>query len=144
MDKEVLRQSGWKIPPDELPENEGDVEVLTITTAQWTDRYSDYSKWWMTTEHNRILGWRYKTSTPVEALVVVVNGEEMDLVEYDMAQADLSYDDIVILADYVYRDDYSITYRKGLDFQREGILAKGQSVPVAHGMVFNIAYTGNS
>lgn len=64
MDKEVLRQMGWKIPPDELPEEWGEVEVLMLATAEFTP---SSNKWWGTGLYQDVVGWRYKTSLPSEA-----------------------------------------------------------------------------
>ena len=62
--------------------------------------------------------------------------------------ADISYDDVVTLEVPTYPQHqeitYAVTYRNGEGHKPEGVLAKGASVKVKDGMIFNVSETGQS
>ncbi|HLZ87763.1 MAG TPA: multiubiquitin domain-containing protein [Puia sp.] len=74
---------------------------------------------------------------------LVVNGEPKL-----WHQREISYKEVVILYYGTYEDDeaitYSVDYSHGPEGHREGILKKGQSVPVINKMRFRVQRTNRS
>ncbi|MGA3266500.1 MAG: multiubiquitin domain-containing protein [Verrucomicrobiota bacterium] len=75
--------------------------------------------------------------------VIIVNTKEK---RWD--KKEISYEELVILSVSPNKPDpnilYSITYSKGPEHHREGSLAKGKSVKVKCGMIFNVYPTNKS
>jgi hypothetical protein len=72
-----------------------------------------------------------------------VNGERKE-----WKKPEISYREVVVLAFGTYEDKddvtYSVDYTHGPDGNREGILNKGQSVPVTNKMRFRVQKTNRS
>jgi len=75
--------------------------------------------------------------------IIIVNTKEK---RWD--KKEISYEELVILSVSPNKPDpnilYSITYSKGPEHHREGSLAKGKSVKVKCGMIFNVYPTNKS
>jgi len=67
---------------------------------------------------------------------------------HEWTKKEITYDEVVTLEvpDYVQHPEitYSVTYKKAQGNKPEGDLAKGESVKVKDGMIFNVSETGQS
>lgn len=72
----------------------------------------------------------------------------IDGTPHEVEKGELTYDDVVTLADPEYPQHpdttYSVTYKRGHGDKPEGTLSPGGSVKVKDGMVFNVSRTGQS
>ncbi|TNB49683.1 hypothetical protein FF124_01610 [Martelella lutilitoris] len=78
-----------------------------------------------------------------KAVTIVIDGTP-----YEVDKGDLTYVELVTLADPEYpqhpETTYSVTYKRGHGNKPEGTLSPGGSVKVKDGMVFNVSRTGQS
>ena len=76
-------------------------------------------------------------------VTIIIDGTPFEVVKDDM-----TYAEIVTLADPTYpqhpETTYSVTYKRGEGNKPEGTLSSGGSVKVKDGMVFNVSRTGQS
>jgi Multiubiquitin len=67
---------------------------------------------------------------------------------HEWTKKEITYDEVVTLEvpDYAQHPEitYSVTYKKGQGDKPESDLAKGESVKVKDGMIFNVSETGQS
>ncbi|MCK1463083.1 multiubiquitin domain-containing protein [Bradyrhizobium sp. 2] len=67
---------------------------------------------------------------------------------HEWTKKEITYDQVVTLEvpDYAQHPEitYSVTFKKGQGNKPEGDLAKGESVKVKDGMIFNVSETGQS
>jgi hypothetical protein len=71
---------------------------------------------------------------------IIVNGQKKTI-----TKKLLSYDEVVALAfEAAPNFDYTITYRKGPNSNKEGSLVAGQFVKIRNGMIFNVTATNKS
>lgn len=79
-----------------------------------------------------------------KTVTIVVEGAQHEWPK----NADISYADVVTLEVPTYPQHteitYAVTYRNGHGNKPEGVLAKGASVKVKEGMIFNVSETGQS
>ncbi|MQW02795.1 hypothetical protein GHK45_02810 [Sinorhizobium meliloti] len=72
----------------------------------------------------------------------------IDGTPYEVEKDDMTYVDLVTLADPEYpqhpETTYSVTYKRGQGNKPEGTLSRGGSVKIKEGMVFNVSRTGQS
>lgn len=79
-----------------------------------------------------------------KVVTIYIDGTPHDVPKKD----DISYDEVVVLADPTYaqnpQNTYSVSYTHGQGHKPEGILAPGASVKVKEGMRFRVNKTGQS
>lgn len=72
----------------------------------------------------------------------------IDGTEHEVEKDDMTYVELVTLADPEYPQHpdttYSVTYKRGQGNKPEGTLSPGGSVKIKEGMVFNVSRTGQS
>ena len=77
------------------------------------------------------------------AVTIIVEGTA-----HEWTKKEITYDEVVTLEvpDYAQHPEitYSVTYKKGHGNKPESDLAKGESVKVKDGMIFNVSETGQS
>lgn len=75
-----------------------------------------------------------------QVFVIVVNAQQKTI-----TKKLLSYDEIVALAFTIQPNfDYTVTYRKGPQSNKEGSLVTGQTIKIKNGMIFNVTATNKS
>lgn len=72
----------------------------------------------------------------------------IDGTPYEVEKADMTYVELVTLADPEYpqhpETTYSVTYKRGHGNKPEGTLSPGGTLKIKDGMVFNVSRTGQS
>lgn len=72
----------------------------------------------------------------------------IDGTPYEVEKDDMTYVELVTLADPEYpqhpETTYSVTYKRGQGNKPEGTLSPGGTVKIKDGMVFNVSRTGQS
>ena len=78
-----------------------------------------------------------------ERVTIIVNAREKEWCEKE-----ISYQEVITLAFGKYTEneniEYTVAYSKGRDDDKNGTLAKGESVKVKKGMIFNVNKTDKS
>lgn len=76
-------------------------------------------------------------------ITIVIDGTP-----HEVNKGELTYDELVTLADPEYpqhpETTYSVTYKRGHGNKPEGTLSPGGSVKIKNDMVFNVSRTGQS
>ncbi|MDP1628482.1 multiubiquitin domain-containing protein [Parvibaculum sp.] len=78
-----------------------------------------------------------------KTVTIVIDGTP-----YEVEKDDMTYVELVTLADPEYpqhpETTYSVTYKRGQGNKPEGTLSPGGTVKIKNGMVFNVSRTGQA